>query len=79
MSAENKTGGSSAKGFAAMDKDRLRELARQGGRACHALGLGHQWTPEEAKAAGRKGGATGRQRAAGRRAAAANVAAAIVD
>lgn len=38
------------------DKDRQREIAAKGGRAAHAMGLAHRWTPEEAKVAGRKGG-----------------------
>ena len=44
------------RGFAAMDADRQREIARQGGRAAHARGTAHEFTPEEARDAGRKGG-----------------------
>jgi Stress-induced bacterial acidophilic repeat motif. len=44
------------KGFASLDADRLREVARNGGRAAHARGSAHQFTKEEAQAAGRKGG-----------------------
>ena len=43
-------------GFAAMDKERLREIARSGGRAVHASGKGHRFTSEEARRAGQKGG-----------------------
>lgn len=44
------------RGFARMDRDRVREIARRGGRAAHEAGTAHEFTPEEAKAAGRKGG-----------------------
>lgn len=46
------------RGFASMDPERQREIARQGGRTAHANGNAHQFTPEEARAAGRKGGQT---------------------
>jgi len=46
----------SKRGFAAMDPDRQRELARKGGRAAHEKGMAHEFTSEEARAAGRKGG-----------------------
>lgn len=44
------------RGFAAMDPERQREVARRGGRAAHAKGTAHQFTTEEAREAGRKGG-----------------------
>jgi general stress protein YciG len=44
------------KGFAAMDPQRCREIASLGGRAAHKLGVGHQYTSEEARIAGAKGG-----------------------
>lgn len=43
-------------GFAAMDPERQRELARQGGIRAHQIGTAHTFTPEEAREAGRKGG-----------------------
>lgn len=46
------------RGFAAMNKDAHRELARSGGVAAHAMGLAHQFTSELAREAGRKGGVT---------------------
>jgi len=46
----------SRKGFAAMDPALVRKLASKGGRAAHEQGTAHEFTPEEAKAAGRKGG-----------------------
>jgi general stress protein YciG len=39
-----------------MDSNRQREIASKGGRAAHKKGAAHQWTREEAQAAGRKGG-----------------------
>jgi general stress protein YciG len=44
------------RGFAAMDPDKQREIARKGGRAAHEQGVAHEFTSEEARAAGRKGG-----------------------
>jgi general stress protein YciG len=44
-------------GFAGMDPEVQREIASKGGRAAHAKGLAHEFTPEEAREAGRKGGA----------------------
>lgn len=44
------------RGFASMDPERQREIAAQGGRTAHANGKAHQWTSEEARAAGKKGG-----------------------
>jgi general stress protein YciG len=43
-------------GFAGMDSDKQREIARRGGRAAHQKGTAHEFTPDEARAAGRKGG-----------------------
>ena len=45
-----------ARGFAAMDKERQREIARLGGRAAHEQGTAHEFTTEEARNAGRRGG-----------------------
>jgi general stress protein YciG len=44
------------RGFACVDPDLRREIARMGGRAAHARGTAHEFTSEEARAAGRKGG-----------------------
>src|SRR5687768_17836227 len=46
----------SSRGFASMDSEKQREIARKGGRAAHAKGTAHEFTPDEARAAGRKGG-----------------------
>ena len=48
------SGSSGGRGFAGMDRERQREIASQGGRAAHASGNAHQFTSEEARAAGSK-------------------------
>lgn len=53
---ENNKKGTSNRGFASMDPQRQREIASAGGRAAHQMGVAHEFTPEEARAAGRKGG-----------------------
>lgn len=45
-----------ARGFAAMDREKQRSIASKGGKAAHAKGTAHEFTPEEARRAGRKGG-----------------------
>jgi general stress protein YciG len=50
--------GKSERGFAAMDPKKQREIASKGGRAAHEKGTAHEWTSEEARVAGRKGGET---------------------
>jgi uncharacterized protein len=44
------------RGFAILPPERLREIARQGGRISHARGAAHEFSRDEARAAGRKGG-----------------------
>src|SRR6478672_11067022 len=44
------------RGFAAMDRDRVKQIASKGGRAAHAAGTAHQFNSDEARNAGRKGG-----------------------
>ena len=39
-----------------MDREKQREIASKGGRAAHQKGVAHEFTSEEARAAGRKGG-----------------------
>jgi uncharacterized protein len=48
--------GKSKRGFASMDANRQREIASKGGRAAHQKGTAHEWTSDEARVAGRKGG-----------------------
>jgi general stress protein YciG len=44
------------RGFASMSTEKQREIARKGGRAAHEKGTAHEFTTDEARAAGRKGG-----------------------
>lgn len=48
--------GKSKRGFASMSTDKQRQIASKGGRAAHAKGTAHEFTSEEARLAGRKGG-----------------------
>jgi hypothetical protein len=41
-----------------MSPERQRELSSMGGKAAHARGVAHTFTPSTARAAGRKGGAS---------------------
>lgn len=52
----------SNRGFAAMDEERHREIARKGGEASHEKGVAHEFSPEEAREAGRKGGQTAHEK-----------------
>ena len=49
-------GNTSSRGFASMDSDKQREIASMGGKAAHQKGTAHEFTSEEAREAGRKGG-----------------------
>ena len=44
------------RGFAAMDPKLVSEISRKGGKAAHTAGTAHEFTSDEARAAGRKGG-----------------------
>ena len=46
----------SRRGFAAMDPEKQKQIASEGGRAAHRQGVAHEWSTEEAREAGRKGG-----------------------
>ena len=50
------------RGFASMNPDTRRRIASLGGKSAHAKGLAHKWTAEEAREAGRKGGAATQRR-----------------
>ena len=50
------------RGFASMDRAQQREIASKGGRAAHTKGTAHEWTSEEAREAGRKGGMASHRR-----------------
>jgi len=49
-------------GFASMDPERQREIARLGGKTAQSLGKAHRFTQEEARKAGAKGGRASLQR-----------------
>ena len=62
--AESRSTGSvsrkTPRGFAAMDPQAQRAIAAKGGRAAHQKGTAHEFTSEEARVAGRKGGEASR-------------------
>ena len=64
IAAENRTTGTvsrkTPRGFAAMDPQAQRAIAAKGGRAAHQKGTAHEFTSEEARIAGRKGGEASR-------------------
>jgi len=43
-----------------MSPEKQREIASKGGRAAHEKGTAHEWSAEEARNAGRKGGQVSR-------------------
>jgi general stress protein YciG len=50
------------RGFASMDRTKQREIASKGGKAAHLKGTAHEWTNDEAREAGRKGGMASHRR-----------------
>ena len=50
------------RGFASMDRNKQRDIASKGGKAAHQKGTAHEWTSEEAREAGRKGGMASHRR-----------------
>ena len=50
------------RGFASMDRGKQKEIASKGGKAAHEKGTAHEWTSEEAREAGRKGGMASHRR-----------------
>ena len=50
------------RGFASMDRSKQREIASKGGKAAHQKGTAHEWTSEEAREAGRRGGMASHRR-----------------
>jgi hypothetical protein len=56
--AEAKASKKSQRGFASMSAEKQREIASKGGHAAHAKGTAHEFSADEARAAGRKGGET---------------------
>jgi len=47
----------SGRGFAGMDPEKLKALSSKGGKAAHEKGTAHEFSADEAKSAGQKGGA----------------------
>ena len=63
-STNSAASGKSRRGFASMDPSRQKEIASKGGRAAHQKGTAHEWSSDEARSAGQKGGiAVSRDRA----------------
>jgi len=58
--AVNTTERKERRGFASMSPEKQREIASKGGRAAHEKGTAHEWTADEARNAGRKGGQVSR-------------------
>ena len=56
MESSGQRSGKLNRGFAAMHPEKQREIARKGGKTAHERGVAHQWSTEEARNAGRKGG-----------------------
>ena len=54
--SEGHMSGKSRRGFASMDPARQRAIASRGGKAAHEKGTAHEWSSDEARDAGRKGG-----------------------
>jgi general stress protein YciG len=48
--------GNAERGFAAMDPETQRAVASRGGKVAHQRGGAHEFTSEEARVAGKKGG-----------------------
>lgn len=53
MKAANKM----KRGFASMDPEKVKAIASKGGQTAHKKGVAHQWTVDEARKAGKLGGA----------------------
>lgn len=51
------------RGFGALSPEQKRKISSMGGKAAHASGKAHEWTHEQAKIAGRKGGQAMRKKA----------------
>jgi general stress protein YciG len=62
MPGEEVTVATEDRGFASMERIKQREIASKGGKAAHQKGTAHEWTSEEAREAGRKGGMASHRR-----------------
>lgn len=56
MAQTNQQSGKSRRGFASMDPEKQKEIAKKGGKTAHERGVAHQWSSLEAREAGKKGG-----------------------
>lgn len=54
------------RGFAAMDPAVHKEICRKGGVAAHQLGKAHEFSSDEAREAGRKGGLAAKAKRVGK-------------
>jgi len=52
------------RGFASMDREKRHAIAVKGGIAAHAHGTAHEWTCDEAREAGHRGGTESARRRA---------------
>jgi uncharacterized protein len=52
----NNEGKKPGRGLASADEETRKRVASEGGRAAHEKGTAHEFTSEEAREAGRKGG-----------------------
>jgi general stress protein YciG len=59
--ANNNNNGGSNRGFAAMDPEKQRKIASEGGKAAHQSGNAHEFTSEEGKKYGKLGGKASHQ------------------
>jgi len=53
---QNRSQGTSNRGFASMDPEKQRQIASKGGKAAHQKGSAHEFNSQEARMAGKKGG-----------------------
>ena len=44
------------RGFSALTPEQRKAISSLGGKAAHAQGVGHKWTSETGRVAGKKGG-----------------------
>lgn len=56
MQGELNSANKRRRGFAAMNSEKQKEIARKGGRVAHERGVAHKWNSDEAREAGKKGG-----------------------
>jgi general stress protein YciG len=60
LQVEREAGGVSRRGFASLSPAKRKRIAKLGGKAVHAKGTAHTWTPAEARVAGKVGGTVSR-------------------